>query len=354
MSRVGPAGQHLDAGRRPVVEPHDRLVLQGQPVGGEGLAQRGEHRGVVDHPGPHAGPVVDAPVLAAVLRRVQRDVGVPEQVGAGLLGPPPGDADAGARGERMPGDLDRPGQGGGDPPDVLVQVESVLKEQGELVAAEPGDQAAVRQRLPQQSGHGDQEAVTDVVAEAVVDSLEVVEVDEEHRGGVVEPAGEQRPVGGTGERVGVGQFPEPAFQDPPLGDVEHRAGEPGHGPVVVGEDALVERDVVQRAVGVDHRRVVDLLAARLEQGAVGRGVDVRLFPGPDVVHGSPDDPLAADADVRLERRVARSVDTVGVLAEDRRGDVVDRGLQLVGGAGRLPGAVFGEEHLGRTVVSGCS
>ena len=63
--------------------------------------------------------------------------------------------------------------------DVLGR-RDVLGEHGELVAAEPRQHVARAQLRLQPPGDGDQESVADHVAEAVVDQLEAVEVDEQH------------------------------------------------------------------------------------------------------------------------------------------------------------------------------
>ena len=57
----------------------------------------------------------------------------------------------------------------------------VLGEDHELVAAEARDRVAVAHQLGQPLGDGDQQPVADVVSEVVVDRLELVEVDEQHR-----------------------------------------------------------------------------------------------------------------------------------------------------------------------------
>src|SRR5437588_393458 len=77
------------------------------------------------------------------------------------------------------------------------------------------------------------------------------------RGGVQAPR-EQRTVGHAGERVGVGELLELGLQGPSLGDVEEGAGQALRNTEFVGEDALVERHVVHRTVGVLELRVVDL------------------------------------------------------------------------------------------------
>ena len=81
----------------------------------------------------------------------------------------------------------------------------------ELVAAEPGDGVALAERLLQPVGDLLQQAVAGVVAERVVDLLEVVEVDQHHGGGgvravaggdrLLDAVAEQRAVGQPGQRV---------------------------------------------------------------------------------------------------------------------------------------------------------
>src|SRR4051794_17148158 len=66
--------------------------------------------------------------------------------------------------------------GGGD---RVLLVGDVLANQDELVAAEARRQLVAAERLAQALGDGEQEAVAGVVAEAVVDDLEAVEVDEQ-------------------------------------------------------------------------------------------------------------------------------------------------------------------------------
>ena len=55
-----------------------------------------------------------------------------------------------------------------------------LHHDDELVAAEAGEHVVVAQRRAQATGDRLQQLVADLVAEAVVDRLEVVEVDEQH------------------------------------------------------------------------------------------------------------------------------------------------------------------------------
>jgi hypothetical protein len=94
---------------------------------------------------------------------------------------------------------------------VLLVVD-VLAQERELVAAEAGDGLVPAQRVPQAVGDRGDQLVAGVVAEAVVDDLEAVEVEEEdgdvgaaaalqalERLG--QPVGEQQPARQPGERV---------------------------------------------------------------------------------------------------------------------------------------------------------
>ena len=74
----------------------------------------------------------------------------------------------------MEGLLDALGDAGG------ALVVAAVEQDGELVAAEARGQVAGAQHPAQAAGEGDEQLVADLVAEAVVDPLEVVEVEEEH------------------------------------------------------------------------------------------------------------------------------------------------------------------------------
>ena len=81
----------------------------------------------------------------------------------------------------------------------------------ELVATHPPDRVGIAQRARQPGGHGDEQPVAGLVAQRVVDVLEVVEIDEQRRArGAVAPAAgqqlldaihDQRPVRQAGQRV---------------------------------------------------------------------------------------------------------------------------------------------------------
>ena len=68
------------------------------------------------------------------------------------------------------------GRAGGGVVDVLAE-----KRRGELVAADAGEDGAGRQRRLQARGHALDQFVAAVVADRVVDRLEAVDVDIDHR-----------------------------------------------------------------------------------------------------------------------------------------------------------------------------
>ncbi|HEX2160445.1 MAG TPA: hypothetical protein VHF88_01325 [Thermoleophilaceae bacterium] len=95
----------------------------------------------------------------------------------------------------------------------MTLVVDVLEAEGELVAAEAGDEVGWTQHSAQPLGDGDQQLVAGLVAERVVDQLEVVDVEEGDREATVagarvaqrpaESAPEERAVRQSGERIVV-------------------------------------------------------------------------------------------------------------------------------------------------------
>ena len=148
---------------------------------------------------------------------------------------------------------------------VLV---GVGEQDGELVAAQPRDHVGVADGAAQQAADGDQELVAGVVAEGVVDLLEVVEVEQQQRAArAVAPAPlevalelgvEAAPVGQAGEHVVVDEVGEPVLVAAPLGDVDD---------VDQDDVGLVGSWRVQQPAAQGH---VDVLAPGVAQDAVGR------------------------------------------------------------------------------------
>ena len=200
----------------------------------------------------HVAVEADVAALALGLGRVHGGVGVAEQV-TGVLPAHRhgGDADAGPRVERAPAQAEGLGQrrqdalGGAHRLHLVVDV---LEQHGELVAPQPADGVPRSQAAAQALADQDQELVADAVTEAVVDVLEVVEVDEEGGDrrvrasagdGVLDPVLEEGPVGQVGERVVEGHVGELVLQRPALGvvaDVQDVATHVGVLEQVAGRD----------------------------------------------------------------------------------------------------------------------
>ncbi len=163
----------------------------------------------------------------------------------------------------------------------------VLEQHGELVAAEAGGRVARTQAAPQAVGHGAEQLVARPVPEAVVDQLEVVEVDEGHGrdGGVgaadpgqrvLDPVEEQRPVGQSGEGVVEGLVAQLVLEGPPPGDVAD--GE--HDAVDVG----VVEEVDAHDLGVDHGVIRSHQLGVDGAHGLGRAVDELLEEPGDMGH----------------------------------------------------------------------
>lgn len=184
---------------------------------------------------------------ALAFRLVHRDVGVDDHlVGDSIAGPGVGDPDAGRDGQRRAGQDERGAErvldAGSQDLDV-VGVGQVLAEEDEFVAGDPGQRVAGADHRGQPLRDGDQQLVADGMPVGVVDPLETVEVDEQHRRGAVGPLGpssrmlqpllEQQPIRKPGHRIVQGDVPEPA------GDLRHPLPR-------LGVQQVGRRDVGQR------------------------------------------------------------------------------------------------------------
>ena len=315
------------------------------------------------HPavGPRAQLVVEQRVLVAagVLGPVEREVRLAVEV-AGAAGRVVGDRDAQAhrRHQRLGGRtevvgpaqrLQQPGRHGVH----RLGRRQPLDQDDELVAAEPRHRRvrAAHGLDPVRDLH--EQRVADLVAERVVDRLEPVDVEQQHRrdaaGAVqpgqclVEPVVEQRPVRQPGQGVGEREPLELGLLAQPLADVHrvgdeverlpvrtvhHGAGDPGvHDAAVPVQVALLER----------HRLV---LAVR-QPGELA-GVPLAVLRVGQLAERHPDQLVAGAADHRLERGVRAQVPAVVLGAEadhrhaDRRVLEGDPEVLLAGAAAARP------------------
>ena len=214
--RVRPARERLDADRAAALELDHGLVDEPQLVALERVAQVGLELDARQQRGAHRRLVGRGAVAARLLGAVHREVGVAQQlVGAqrGVAGV--GDADRGADEDLLALHVEGPAHGGDDArrrrASGCTPRAVVLEQHGELVAAEARRGVRRARAVGQARGRGAQELVAGGVADAVVDGLEAVEVDEEHAQlglaagrhveRVLEAVEEERAVGQPGQRV---------------------------------------------------------------------------------------------------------------------------------------------------------
>jgi hypothetical protein len=193
------------------------------------------------------------PARPAVLGRVHGHVGVAQQpLGVLVAGAGQADPDAGPGQHLPPGHGHRGAQDGRQPlapGHRLVLVGDLGDQHGELVAAQPGRHVARLQAAAQPLGHHPQDLVAGGVAEAVVDGLEVVQVQQQQgRGGagagergqgLGQAAGEQGPVAEPGEGVEGGQPGQLGGQLGPVQGQGHLGAEGGQGLAGLQGDQLL-------------------------------------------------------------------------------------------------------------------
>ena len=155
--------------------------------------------------------------FGVALSAIHGDVGLFEQR---LVVAAEGDPDARARIERRGAGLERPADLREQPlrdRDRVVRRHGLRQDDGELVAAEAGCRVSGPHRVLDALADLAQHRVAEVVSPAVVDPLEVVEVDVEQPGrvplivpqldGVLEPLVEEGAVRQPGQRVVEGELP---------------------------------------------------------------------------------------------------------------------------------------------------
>jgi hypothetical protein len=136
----------------------------------------------------------------------------------------------------------------------------LLADRDELIAAVPGDRVAGADRAAQPPGNLDEHRIADDVTVAIVDRLELVEVDEQDRSGarvpgrvgdrVAQAIVQQRPVGEARERVMDGVVARLLLTAQSLKRGRQRVDESaGVTELLVGEQALGTE--IQRVPGAD-------------------------------------------------------------------------------------------------------
>ena len=251
----------------------------------------------------------------------------------------------------------------------LLGAGDVLAEHGVLVAAHPGQGVARAQEAGQALGHGHQQPVAALVAEAVVDHLEAVDVeDEEGDGGpvaqgagqrVLQPVPEQDPVGQVGEAVVEGLAGELDLEPAPLADVADEAVD--HPPLVVlgAPDGDLHRELGARPVDCGQLPLGD----RRPVGAGQRPPEAVVVGGPvadgdhDLAQAPAEDLAPEPAEHRLRPGVPLEDGAEGVEADEGVVGGLDEAPAVVlGGGGPAPvdhpSQLLGRGHRGEHEVGG--
>src|SRR5262249_21663145 len=149
-------------------------------------------------------------------RAVHRDVRVAEEAlrGRALVAAAEGDPDAGPDEDLLGLDPERTPEGLDDPLRYEGSVSGrpdVLEQHGELIPADASDGVDATETAAEALRHLDEELVAAIVPEVVVDQLEPIEIQEEHRGRLppargslerqLQPIHEQHPVRQPGELI---------------------------------------------------------------------------------------------------------------------------------------------------------
>ena len=315
---MGPAGQGLDADQGTGAQVDLRLVVEPQLVQLQGLAQLSLQQDALEGGVGHVLGIELVVVASPVLGAVHGGIGVLQQ-GLDRLAIAGIDADAHAGGdiELMGAQPQRRGEGLDEAVGLeggLLPGGQVFRQHHELIAAEPGEGVILAHDGLKTRGDGLQQVVAQVMAQAVVDPLEAIQVDEDHRQnlglplgglqGVLKPGAQQQAVRQAGHGVVMGQVLElglVVFQGADVGEdadalgqitarVPHRAEGQPDGIAVIGPG-----DVVLPAA------IPDLAAptAGLGHGAPDGAIEGRLLAvAAELVEGLANDlPLRIAGDV---------------------------------------------------------
>jgi|GEM_PF-2670012 len=223
------------------------------------------------------------------------------------------------------------------------QAAVALEQHHELIPGKPGDSVGPGQAVHQPTGDFLQQLVGRLVAQAFVEHLEAIQINEEHGQvpvgasgtltGVVQPLLEQAAVGQAGELVVAAQVAQALLDLTPQGEI---GNEGDH--------------IADRAIGVTHRaqlhplRVIFAVLARLDEFALPAAVTAQRF---------------AHAGVQLLalRRAGQPRDTVAdqflaAVAGQLAAGVVDRQQPITGVHDRHAFAGRLEHHGGQALLLG--
>ena len=283
-----PARQGLETRHRTVLEPHDRLVEDGDLLALQRAAQLGFERQAVGLARAHRRLEHLDAVAADALAVIHRKLGILEHLfGAVRLAVGERNAHRGGEEDLAVVERDRraqrPAQRLGEGDDALGFLLR-QEDQRELVAGEPRQRVLRLEQPPEPARERQQDRVADRDADRVVDLLEAVEVDHHHRrldlridlgerqyG--LEPVDEQLAVGQAGEIVVHGVVQQPLLGVLELGHVGERADQPHHLAVGTDHRPRLEREPHVVTVRRAQAEILQQPAAALLQHAVERGAE---------------------------------------------------------------------------------
>ena len=214
--RIEDPHERLDAHDAAGAQVDDRLVADTQAL----LVDRASQHPFRAEPPDRRRPQVLIedlrPVPPPILRPVQRQVGLLQEAVRNVVGVGGGrDPDAHRADEFLRADPERLPAGLGDPlaqRDRLALVGQVLRDDHELVSPETSEGVRWTDELQEALRHRHEDPVADQMAQGIVDDLEPVEVQEQHRQDarsaiepverVLQPVHQHVAVGDPGERVG--------------------------------------------------------------------------------------------------------------------------------------------------------
>ena len=216
-----------------------------------------------------------------------------------------------------------------------------VDDQAELVAGEPGHHAAAGGSLDA-AGHLDQELVAHRVAEHVVDFLQPVEVDAQHReflvgaGAGLDHLGQRLQEGGAvrqiGQAVMIGHVRHPRFGLAAIGDVLMGLDQVLRLAGLVEHGHAAGQEQPQAVLGGD-RVFFGEQAALLDRRLVARDDQLGFARIEDVGSGQPGGVLAAAIEDGLGAAVGEQIPSVADALDDQRDrDVVDHEFEELLGA----------------------
>ena len=300
-----PPGQSLEADDLARRQAHDRLIANLELPARDRADQVRFQRQRLVRRSVQLRPEGRVAALPGALGVVHRGVGLAKETRAAGTGPSERDADTRPRkdlraldDDRLVETLEQPARN-----DLGLRGVDPFEKDGELVAPEPCNRVRVPHGLPQAAGDTDEELVPGGVSQAVVDGLEVVDVDEQDGHPQERPprplervrdaVEEQRAVRERRERVVEGLMRELLLELASLRHVMARDDEPAH--AGIGEEVADNGlEPAPRTVSPARAELERAVAGRARR-SVERGLDRRTLLGVEKLGE-----LGADQLLRLE------------------------------------------------------